>query len=323
VIRPLSEAMTSVSAEHLIRKLLAKGNETRYQKWSLFYVESLADQYQLLGLVNDQVLLASKTGAEFSAPLKTLTPSKLHARYRRDDSSEAVYSPIQAQFALLLNEHAVRGLGEWWSSLRQGIYNRSKLRTPPQYDLLRAIVEVSLDDSSVRFTPSAIANALLGPRLALHPERARVYSGVEFHFRALAASKAIDREAAKEGDPPGFKIGETAIAELERQNLARTIETREQTNRYLIVMLTVASVVATALQAWVAFSARDVAGEALVLQRAQLNLELERDRRTLKEKADQQAAEAQARADALALQSKAGSGRDKPADLNGQKPANR
>lgn len=52
-------------------------------------------------------------------------------------------------------------------------------------------------------------------------------------------------------------------------------------------MLTVASLIATGTQAWIAQSARNVASDALQLQRAQLNLELQRDLRAIKEKAEQ------------------------------------
>jgi len=293
VARALGEATTSVSAGRLIKILLSLDAAEKYQKWSLFYVESLAEQYRLRKLVDGHVVLVSaKTSEEVSAPTQMLASNKLHARYRRDDGSESVYSPPQALIALLLTEHIVRGLGEHWSNTRQRLYNRRKLRTPSQFDLLRAIVDVSLDDSSVRFTPHAIANTLLGPRLPRHPDRARVYSGVEFHFRALAASKAIDRETAEGGESLGFKIGETAIAELDRQSIARQAESRENTNRYLIVTLTIASLFAAGMQAWIAQGAREVASDALELQRAQLNLELQRDQRALKEKAEQQATEA-------------------------------
>lgn len=278
----LKAAASSYIAESLIEKLLAGRTDHRYEKWAIFQVESLKVSYRLLKVESNKLRASDKQGTEFFAPLSHIVPEKLLITFRREDGTEAIYSPIQAQIVLLLNESLFNGFREAWTRQKQWVYNHRKLRTPLQYDLLKAIVEISLDDPSVRFTPHAIANALLGPRLSQHPERARVYSGVEYHFRALAAAKAIDQEI-KDGGALGFKIGETAIAELEKQNLSRTLEKREQINKYLIVMLTVVSVVAAIGQTWVANEARAVANSALELQRAQFNLELARDQRAREE----------------------------------------
>lgn len=280
----LNKVIESFMAKRLIRRLLTTEHGRDYQKWGVIYADSLAKRYQLIRIDDGNIWLSDSRGEEFLVHLGLLNPKKLHVTYLRDDGTDVIFSPLQAYFVLLLNEHLVSGFRENWLGSKQWFYNRRKLRTPLQHDLLKAIVEISLDDPSVRFTPHAIARTMLGPQLAQHPERNRVYSGVDYHIRALVATGAVYREEVNEGEQPSFKIGETAIAELEKQNLSRTLMAREQVNRYLIVMLTLVSVTAAIAQTFVAERAREVAGEALETQRAQLRLEQERDIRALKEK---------------------------------------
>lgn len=280
----LDTAIESFVAKRLLRRLLTSERSDYYQRWGVFHVESLANWYRLTRIDDEKINLSDTRGDELSVPLGFLNPKKLHVTYRREDGTDAVYSPVQAYVVLTFNEHLVSGVREKWSGLKQWLYSRRKLRTPLQYEMLRVIVEVSLDDPSIRFTSHAIAHIMLGPRLAQHPERNRIYSGVEYHLRALVATGAVDREEGNKGESPIFKIGETAITELEKQSLSRTLVAREQINRYLIIMLTIVSVAAALAQAWVAERARKVAGEALETQRAQLKLEIERDARTLREK---------------------------------------
>lgn len=282
--RAIGRAIEARAARFLIRRLLSDETKGKFGRWNIFQLENLERFYQLQRYSAGHVEAITNDGERFTVPLHLINPIKLHIAFQVDEDHQQLLHPLTAVFVLVLNEQVAKWIDRSWRDLPQYFYNRRAVRVPSQFTLLKHIVEISLDDRSVKFTSQTLASTLLNPRLARHPNRNRVYVGIEQHLRALAAVNAISIEEATGETPVTFGIGQTAIADLEKMTLARTFEARDRNNKYLIVLLTVITVLAAVAQTWVANNALGVAADALAVQRAQLALEHERDQRAAKEK---------------------------------------